>query len=248
MELLRSFLISLLLFLCFTSSIFVLSQDPQADSNFIGDNNNAVQNTVSQYYQDRGLGRQWRNLTSFPKGIRNCYTLRPAQGKLNKYLIRASFFYGNYDGNSGKQLPQFDLHLGAEYWDAVEFDPKDDTKVVDKEIIHSPSSELIHVCLVNTGLGTPFISVLELRPLENFMYPPVSGGSSLMLNIRWDIGSTATQALRSNAAVNVQLVYEKFIGRALHLHVLFRNPTTPIVKSNPSTPTSAGNSWHLIGD
>nr|GMC47579.1 putative leucine-rich repeat receptor-like protein kinase At2g19210 [Ipomoea batatas]GME10203.1 putative leucine-rich repeat receptor-like protein kinase At2g19210 [Ipomoea batatas] len=219
MELLRSFLISLLLFLCFTSSIFVLSQDPQAgfislncggedytddktglryisDSTFIGDNNNAVQNTVSQYYQDRGLGREWRNLTSFPKGIRNCYTLRPAQGKLNKYLIRASFFYGNYDGNSGKQLPQFDLHLGVEYWDAVVFDPKEDTKVVDKEIIHSPSSELIHVCLVNTGLGTPFISVLELRPLENFMYPPVSGGSSLILNIRWDIGSTATQALR----------------------------------------------------
>ncbi|XP_019196782.1 PREDICTED: putative leucine-rich repeat receptor-like protein kinase At2g19210 [Ipomoea nil] len=221
MELLRSLLISLLL-LCFTSSIVVLSQDPQAgfisldcgtprgenytdektglryisDATFIGDN--AVGKSVSPYYKGLGIDRQLITLTTFPQGIRNCYTLRPPQGKLNKYLIRARFFYGNYDGNAaaaGKQLPQFDLHLGVEYWDTVEFDPKYDIISVDKEIVHIPSSDLVHVCLVNTGLGTPFISALELRPLNNSMYPTVSGGS-LMMNLRFDIGSQATQVLR----------------------------------------------------
>ncbi|XP_019196779.1 PREDICTED: putative leucine-rich repeat receptor-like protein kinase At2g19210 isoform X2 [Ipomoea nil] len=219
MELLRSLLISLLLLLCFTSSIVVLSQDPQAgfitlncggenftdettdlrytsDWSFIGDNNNAVRNTVSsQYFKDRGVesvDTQWTSVTSFPKGIRNCYTLRPAQGKLNKYLIRARFVYGNYDGNADKQLPQFDLHLGVQSWDTVVFDPKDDPSIVDKEIIHTPSSDLIHVCLVNTGLGTPFISVLELRPLKISMYPDVSAGWSMMMKKqRFDIGSTS---------------------------------------------------------
>ncbi|XP_031120500.1 probable LRR receptor-like serine/threonine-protein kinase At1g05700 [Ipomoea triloba] len=220
MELLRSLLISLLL-LCFTSSIVVLSQDPQAgfisldcgtprgenytdsktglnyisDATFIGDNDNAVGKIVSPYYKDLVIDRQLIALTTFPQGIRNCYTLRPAQGKLNKYLIRARFFYGNYDGNADKQLPQFDVHLGVEYWDTVKFDPKYDIISVDKEIVHIPYSDLVHVCLVNTGLGTPFISALELRPLNNSMYPTVSGGS-LMMNIRFDIGSMATQVLR----------------------------------------------------
>nr|GMC53839.1 putative leucine-rich repeat receptor-like protein kinase At2g19210 [Ipomoea batatas] len=221
MELLRSLLISLLL-LCFTSSILVLSQDPQAgfisldcgtprgenytdaktglnyisDATFIGDNDNAVGKIVSPYYKGLGiLDRQLIALTTFPQGIRNCYTLRPAQGKLNKYLIRARFFYGNYDNNVDKQPPQFDLHLGVEYWDTVQFDPKYDLISVDKEIVHIPSSDLVHVCLLNTGLGTPFISALELRPLNNSMYPTASGGS-LMMNIRFDIGSMATQVLR----------------------------------------------------
>nr|GLL17806.1 putative leucine-rich repeat receptor-like protein kinase At2g19210 [Ipomoea trifida] len=221
MELLRSLLISLLLLLCFTSSILVLSQDPQAgfisldcgtprgenytdsktglnyisDANFIGDNDNAVGKIVSPYYKDLVIDRQLIALTTFPQGIRNCYTLRPARGKLNKYLIRARFFYGNYDGNADKQLPQFDVHLGAEYWDTVKFDPKYDIISVDKEIVHIPYSDLVHVCLVNTGLGTPFISALELRPLNNSMYPTASGGS-LMMNMRFDIGSMATQVLR----------------------------------------------------
>ncbi|XP_019196354.1 PREDICTED: putative leucine-rich repeat receptor-like protein kinase At2g19210 [Ipomoea nil] len=213
----RSFLIAALFLLCFTSSNVVLSQDPHqagfitlncggenftddrtglrytSDATFVGDNVNAVSNSLTPQYKNVVLDTEWRTVTSFPKGIRNCYTLRPTQGKLNKYLIRARFFYGNYDANPDKQLPQFDLHLGVEYWDTVQFISEFDTEVVDKEIIHIPSSDLVHVCLFNIGLGTPFISILELRPLTNSMYPSVSGGS-LMNYIRSDIGSTSFSA------------------------------------------------------
>ncbi|XP_035542873.1 probable LRR receptor-like serine/threonine-protein kinase At1g05700, partial [Juglans regia] len=50
-----------------------------------------------------------KKLRSFPQGKRNCYTLQPNQGKNNKYLIRARFAYGNYDGKD--KGPVFDLYL-----------------------------------------------------------------------------------------------------------------------------------------
>nr|GLL17807.1 brassinosteroid insensitive 1-associated receptor kinase 1 [Ipomoea trifida] len=165
-----------------------------SDATFVGDNVNAVSKSLTPQYRNIILDTEWRTVTSFPKGIRNCYTLRPAQGKLNKYLIRARFFYGNYDGNPDKQLPQFDLHLGVEYWDTVDFNSELDTDIVDKEIIHIPSSDLVHVCLFNIGLGTPFISILELRPLNNSMYPTVSGGSLMNYLRSSDIGSTSISA------------------------------------------------------
>ncbi|CAA6667505.1 unnamed protein product [Spirodela intermedia] len=49
------------------------------------------------------------NLRSFPNGTRNCYTLSPVQSG-DRYLIRAGFLYGNYDGRGSP--PIFDLHIG----------------------------------------------------------------------------------------------------------------------------------------
>jgi len=58
--------------------------------------------------------RQLQNLMSFSEGSRNCYTLIPKQGKGKKYLIRASFMYGNYDGENSS--PEFDLFIGGSLW------------------------------------------------------------------------------------------------------------------------------------
>lgn len=44
-------------------------------------------------------------LRYFPDGVRNCYTLDVLQNI--KYLIKAVFVYGNYDGFS--DYPSFDL-------------------------------------------------------------------------------------------------------------------------------------------
>ncbi|KAL6335728.1 hypothetical protein AAG906_039491 [Vitis piasezkii] len=127
---------------------------------------------------------------SFPEGTKNCYTLQPQQGKDNNYLIRASFMYGNYD--SKNQLPEFKLYLGVNEWDTVKFNNSYD--IVRKEIIHVPRTGHIDVCLVNTGSGSPFISALELRQLNNSIYTTQSG--SLILFKRLDIGSTRSQTVR----------------------------------------------------
>ncbi|KAJ9692205.1 hypothetical protein PVL29_011330 [Vitis rotundifolia] len=128
--------------------------------------------------------KQLMNVRSFPEGARNCYTLEPEKGKGNKYLIRAFFMYGNYD--SKNQLPVFKLYLGVDKWDTIKF--KNPNKTVRKEIIHVPKTDYIDVCLVNNGSGTPFISALELRPLDNSSYNKTELGSLLLSN-RWDFGS-----------------------------------------------------------
>ena len=134
--------------------------------------------------------QQLMTVRSFPEETRNCYTLLPQQGKDNKYLIRASFMYGNYD--SKNQLPEFKLYLGVNEWDSVKFNNSYD--IVRKEIMHVLRTDHIHICLVNTGFGSPFISALELRLLSNSIYTTQSG--SLMLFRRLNIGSTTSQTIR----------------------------------------------------
>ncbi|GKA28898.1 leucine-rich repeat transmembrane protein kinase protein [Tanacetum coccineum] len=124
-----------------------------------------VSQKILPTYNSPNLAIQFTTLTSFPQGTRNCYTLRPKQGKGNRYLIRARFHYGNYDFKG--QPPQFDLYLGSDLWYTVNFNA---SLAIDYEIIHLTSSDYIYVCLVNIGLGTPFISALELRLLDSSMY------------------------------------------------------------------------------
>ncbi|KAI8544541.1 hypothetical protein RHMOL_Rhmol08G0305200 [Rhododendron molle] len=135
------------------------------------------------------------DLRSFHQGIRNCYTL--PQDKGNKCLIRATFMYGNYD--SKNQPPQFALYLDGVQWHTVRFN--DASHFVRVEIIHNvpATTAYIHVCLVDTGDGTPFISALELRQLNNSMYQTQSG--SLKRISRLDFGLTADKIVRYSADV-----------------------------------------------
>ncbi len=91
--------------------------------------------------------------------------------------------HGNYDGKGN--LPEFDVYLGANIWETVRVD--NSSIFIVKELIHVPSRNYLHLCLVNTGLGTPFISSIELRPLINTTYVTESG--SLTLFWRMDVGS-----------------------------------------------------------
>ena len=125
----------------------------------------------------------YKNVRSFPDGDRNCYTLRPVD-KDSKYLIRASFLYGNYDGQN--LSPTFDLYLGVDWWATVQ-NPTTTKQFF--EIITLATMDFVSVCLVNTGKGTPFISVLSLRPLTNSMYNATNKDQSLKLFGRFDMGS-----------------------------------------------------------
>lgn len=141
-------------------------------------------------FNSENLQQALETVRSFPHGKRNCYTLRPPEGKDTIYLIRASFMYGNYDESGG--LPEFDLYVGVNLWDSVKFDNA--SHVVIKEIINVPLLDSIHVCLLDTGSGTPFISGLELRHFHNSSYRTQSG--SLVLYKRFDVGSTTNQIVR----------------------------------------------------
>ena len=98
--------------------------------------------------------------------------------------------YGNYDGKG--KTPTFDLYLGVNKWDTGS---DRCIKYINKG---NYASILIRThlcfCLVNTGSGTPFISVLEVRPLNNNTYMPKSG--SLDLLRRFDCGTTTCKTYR----------------------------------------------------
>lgn len=129
----------------------------------------------------------YESLRLFPEGTRNCYKINVTS--CTKYLIRACFFYGNYDGQD--KSPEFELHFGANLWDSVSFDYA--STDINKELIHFVPDGVsdVQVCLVNTGSGVPFISGIELRPLNNESYEAEVG--SLALEWRYDTGLIANK-------------------------------------------------------
>ncbi|XP_016443829.2 putative leucine-rich repeat receptor-like protein kinase At2g19210 [Nicotiana tabacum] len=149
-----------------------------------------VSHSISPIYQSNSLEKPFFTVTSFPSGTKNCYTLSPSQGSLGKYLIRASFFYGDYDGSG--QLPIFDIYLGEDYWDTIII--SNASIPYWTEVIHTPSNDYITVCLVKRDTTTPFISALELRPLNITIYPTLS--KSLKLFVRENYGSLTNQLIR----------------------------------------------------
>ena len=157
------------------------------DEAYIDNGNNKNISSEYAYPNNPNLPYPLSDLRSFPLGNKNCYTLKPPGGKGNLYLIRASFLYGNYDGLN--KLPEFDIYFDVNLWSSIKFSEASETVIT--EIIGIAQSDNIHICLVNKGLGTPFISALELRPLNNSIYATEFGTSaSLVLFQRLDVGST----------------------------------------------------------
>uniref|UniRef100_A0ACD5U0J5 Uncharacterized protein n=1 Tax=Avena sativa TaxID=4498 RepID=A0ACD5U0J5_AVESA len=146
---------------------------------------------ISAVYITPFMHRSWYNVRSFAAGARNCYTLRSLVPGL-KYLVRASFMYGNYDGLN--RPPGFDLHVGVNYWHPVKISRPDEAKYV--EVIVVVPDNFVQICLINTGAGTPFISGLSLRPLKKTMYPQVTTAQGLVLLNRFNFGPTKNELIR----------------------------------------------------
>lgn len=135
------------------------------DSNFIdsGENKN-----IAASYNDVIPDTHLRTVRSFPDGARNCYTIRHKVNTVNgtRFLIRARFVYGDYDLKN--LVPEFDLYIGVNLWATIQME--DVSSVTTEEMIYLTGLSVTSVCLVNKGSGTPFISALEMRILENSAY------------------------------------------------------------------------------
>ncbi|XP_047339657.1 probable LRR receptor-like serine/threonine-protein kinase At4g29180 [Impatiens glandulifera] len=137
-------------------------------------------------YDDPDTGIKYTSDNSFINAG-NCYSLRSNRPKGSLNLLRASFIYGNYDNQS--KLPEFDLYLDVSYWFTVKFTSF--SEIVITEVISVSQSDTTYVCLINKGLGTPFISSLELRPLTSSIYNLELGTNGLLVLFnRFDIGYT----------------------------------------------------------
>ncbi|KAK1625942.1 hypothetical protein QYE76_000257 [Lolium multiflorum] len=138
---------------------------------------------ISAEYVTRSTAKSWYSVRSFPAGMRNCYTLGSLVSGL-KYIVRARFMYGNYDGLDSP--PVFDLYIGVNYWQTVKISSPGVAMFV--EAIVMVPDDFVQVCLVNTGTGRPFISGLDLRPMKGTLYPQVTAAQGLALLDRINFG------------------------------------------------------------
>nr|ALF95899.1 serine-threonine kinase STK3 [Cocos nucifera] len=193
---------------------------------------------------------QTLNLRSFPTGDRNCYALKDVQ-KGNKYMIRAGFMYGNYDGQNRK--PQFDLYVGVNHWDSMNI--TNASRIYGTEIMIVASASFISVCLVNTGFGPPFISILELRPLRNEIYKSLNASSYFLYRLRSDMGSTADRSTRYPDDVYDRMWYvaNDHAWTSLNTSASISNQSNdgfdvpPKVMSTAATPLD-GSNLRILGD
>ncbi|PON32472.1 Mitogen-activated protein kinase kinase kinase [Parasponia andersonii] len=109
--------------------------------------------------------RQYETLRHFPADSRKyCYTLNVTPR--TRYLIRASFLYGNFDDDN--VYPKFDISLGATHWATIVI--SDANLIETRELIFLASTPTVSVCLSNATTGQPFISTLELRQFNGSVY------------------------------------------------------------------------------
>uniref|UniRef100_A0A0E0B1W4 Protein kinase domain-containing protein n=1 Tax=Oryza glumipatula TaxID=40148 RepID=A0A0E0B1W4_9ORYZ len=176
------------------TGIVYVSDEPYIDAG--AGENHRISATTTATAADSYL---LQTLRSFPSGPRNCYALPTVAG--TKYLVRLGFLYGNYDGenssSSSASSLRFDLHLGAQRWATVD-DVVVQTGGISRmyEVVFMGWARWAPACLVNVGGGTPFVSSVELRPIDDELYPSVKTSESLSLFKRSDMGADTTTLTR----------------------------------------------------
>ncbi|KAG6503690.1 hypothetical protein ZIOFF_036014 [Zingiber officinale] len=115
--------------------------------------------------------QQLTTLRSFPNSTRSCYTLQPVV-QYYKYLVRAYFLYNNYDGlhkaNTVNPL-EFDVYIDVNMLMTMSIQNESYTYRAETLIVVVANSS-VSICLVNTDNGIPFISSLELRHIDSFLF------------------------------------------------------------------------------
>ncbi|XP_042405859.1 probable LRR receptor-like serine/threonine-protein kinase At1g05700 [Zingiber officinale] len=152
-------------------------------------------NVSATHVNSLRLSAQLLNLRSFPDDERNCYSLPASQHA--KYLVRAIFYYGNYDGRNSASVASplsFDLQLEVNHWRTVNV--TNASEVYSHEVITVAAASVVSACLINTGQGTPFVSAIELRPLKSSIYSFANVSQSLVLCFRSNYGSLDNEAVR----------------------------------------------------
>ncbi|TVU09250.1 hypothetical protein EJB05_42705, partial [Eragrostis curvula] len=139
---------------------------------------------VAPEYMTSQWSREYHTVRMFPSGLRNCYSLPTEAG--SKYLIRLGVVYGNHDGKNDNSTLQFDVHLGTNYWETV--------YAINNgiyEALFVAWASWAPVCLVNTGHGAPFVSLLELRKLPGALYTPVTTSNAMYMLNRLNMGGSS---------------------------------------------------------
>ncbi|KAE8717331.1 putative LRR receptor-like serine/threonine-protein kinase [Hibiscus syriacus] len=136
--------------------------------------------------------KHYMTLRHFPAdSTKYCYKLNVVSR--TRYLIRATFLYGNFDSNN--VYPKFDISLGATHWSTIVIS---DANTIEKaELIFLATSPTVSVCLSNATTGQPFISTLELRQFNgSIYYTPFEENFYLQSSARINFGAESEAPVR----------------------------------------------------
>ncbi|KAJ4772174.1 Leucine-rich repeat protein kinase family protein [Rhynchospora pubera] len=135
---------------------------------------------------------QYNTIRFFPTDDRKyCYTLNATTGL--RYLVRATFLYGNFDNTN--VYPKFVISLGATYWDTIVI--MDATTPVVSEMVVLAPSPCLSVCLFNALSGSRFISTIELRQFNGSMYTTMFEDQYFMfMAARVNFGTLSNASIR----------------------------------------------------
>ncbi|KAF3781586.1 Activin receptor type-2A [Nymphaea thermarum] len=129
------------------------------DGGYVNTGKTAKVQVNNSYYGEE------QTLRYFPSQKRSCYVI-PGVNRGRKHMVRAHFFYGNYDGKSSP--PSFDLQFDGNNWANV---TTSSITSYYHEVIYAPKGDMISVCVAQTSPDQiPFISILETRELAPAMY------------------------------------------------------------------------------
>ncbi|CAL9765200.1 unnamed protein product [Musa acuminata subsp. burmannicoides] len=136
--------------------------------------------------------KQYMKVRYFPAdSSKYCYTL--SVKSRTRYLVRATFLYGNFDRSN--VYPKFDIFLGATYWSTIVI--SDAATIEVQELVLLTSSPTVSVCLSNASTGQPFISTLELRQFNGSLYYTIYETQFfLKLSARINFGAESTDSVR----------------------------------------------------
>ncbi|KAI3997397.1 hypothetical protein MKX01_017767 [Papaver californicum] len=133
-------------------------------------------------------------LRAFPTRKKNCYSI-DIDNKAHdneRFLLRASFYYGNYDNKSSP--PTFNLQFNGNNWRQFTRDITTTNEIVYTEVVYSlHDGNNINVCLAQTKPDNiPFISALEIRSLDSDAYNYVPSDFPLFFIGRFGYGTNTT--------------------------------------------------------
>ncbi|XP_071734765.1 probable LRR receptor-like serine/threonine-protein kinase At1g67720 [Rutidosis leptorrhynchoides] len=151
-----------------------------------------IYGTPSKINIENETRQQYQTLRYFPADNRKyCYSLNVKTR--TRYLVRATFLYGNFDINN--VYPKFDISLGPTHWATVVISSAN--VIESHELIFLASDPMISVCLSNSTTGLPFISTLELRQFNGSLYlTPFENQFYMSVSARINFGSDNEDPVR----------------------------------------------------
>ncbi|KAK1355418.1 Leucine-rich repeat receptor-like serine/threonine-protein kinase [Heracleum sosnowskyi] len=146
-----------------------------------------TQTGFNRLVQKETTRAEFNTLRIFPNKTQdNCYIV-PAETQSIRYIIRAGFYYGNYDGLSSP--PTFNLFINDAIWTTINTAENNGEPFYKEIMIESNGSGVFKICLVQIkGGGVPFINSIEVVVLWDKMYSQMESNATYNLINRTNFG------------------------------------------------------------